>query len=84
MKSIIFWLLIAAALYFILRSVVADNRLPRERRADAPLWKVWFAPWRWFGENVYTEAGEVARRDVLRSTGWALILLLAAALVRAL
>ena len=84
MKSVIFWVLIAAAAYFMLRSTVADNRLWWERRPDAPRWKVWFSPWRYFSDNLYTESGERARRDALRSLGWTLLLLLCAAVVRAL
>ena len=84
MKTMIFWLLIAAAMYFVVRSAIADNRLWRERRDGAPLWKVWFSPWRYFSENLYTEAGETARRDALRSTGWAMLLLLSACIVREL
>ena len=84
MKFLIFWILLAGALYFIARSVVADIRLCQERRDGAPPLKVWLSPWRYFSENVYTEAGERARRNALRSTGWALLLGLSAALVSSL
>ena len=81
MKSLIFWILLAGNLYFIARSLVADSRLCRERRDGAPALKVWLSPGRYFSENVYTEAGERARRDALRSTGWALLLGLCAAVM---
>ena len=84
MKSLLFWVLIAGAAYFLFRATIADNRLWWERRPDAPLWKVWFSPWRYFTENLYTESGELARRNALRSMGWALVLLLCAAVVGAL
>jgi hypothetical protein len=84
MKFLIFWILIAGNLYFIARSLIADSRLCRERRDGAPAWRVWLSPWRYFSEDVYTEAGERARRDALRSTGWALLLGLSAAVVSSL
>jgi hypothetical protein len=84
MKFLIFWILLAGTLYFIARSLVADIRLCRERRDGAPAWTVWLSPWRYFNENAYTEAGERARRDALRSTGLALLLGLSAALVSSL
>ena len=84
MKSLLFWLLIVGAVYFFLRSAVADARLWSERRPEAPPWKVWFSPWRYFSENLYTAAGEAARRDAVRSLGWALLLIFSALLVRAL
>jgi hypothetical protein len=84
MKFLIFWILLAGTLYFIARSLVADIRLCQERRDGAPAWKVWLSPGRHFSENVYTEAGERARRDALRSTGWALLLGLCAAVMGSL
>jgi hypothetical protein len=84
MKSLIFSMLLAAALYFIARSLVADIRLCHERRDGAPAWIVWLSPGRYFSGNVYTEAGERARRDALRSTGWAFLLGLSAAVVSSL
>ena len=84
MKLLLFWILLAGTLYFIARAIVADSRLWWERRDGAPAWKVWFSPWRYFSENVYTEAGERARREALRSTGWALLLGLSAAVVSSL
>ena len=84
MKFLIFWVLLAGALYFIARSIVADIRLCQERRDGAPAWKVWLSPWRHFRENLYTEAGERARRDVVWSTGWALLLGLGAAVISSL
>jgi hypothetical protein len=84
MKFLIFWILLAGTLYFIARSIVADVRLCQERRDGAPAWQVWLSPGRYFNENVYTEAGERARRDALRSTGWALVLGLCAAVMSSL
>ena len=84
MKSLIFWILLAGTCYCIARSLVADIRLCQERRDGAPAWTVWLSPWRYFSENVYTEAGERARRDALRSAAWALLLGLSAALVSSL
>jgi hypothetical protein len=82
MKSLLFWLLIAGGVYFFVRSLIAENRLSEERRDGAPLWKVWIAPWRYFSANLYTAAGEAARRDALRSVAWAFLLFLAACVVR--
>jgi hypothetical protein len=84
MKFLIFWILLAGTLYFIARSIVADIRLCQERRDGAPAWKVWLSPGRYFTQNAYTEAGERARHDALRSTGWALLLGLSAAVVSSL
>jgi hypothetical protein len=84
MKPLIFWILLAGALYFIARSIVADIRLCQERRDGAPPWKVWLSPGRHFGENLYTEEGERARRDVIRSSGWALLLGLGAGVMSSL
>jgi hypothetical protein len=82
MKTLAFWFLLVGGVYFVVRATAADTRLWRERRDGAPLWKVWFSPWRYFSENLYTDAGEAARRDALRSTGWALLLFLSACIVR--
>ena len=84
MKLLIFWILLVGTLYFIARSIVADIRLCQERRDGAPAWKVWLSPGRYFNDNLYTEAGERARRDVVRSTGWALLLGLGAAVMSSL
>ena len=82
MKLLIFWVLLAGSVHFIARSIVADIRLCQERRDGAPAWKVWISPWRYFSENLYTDAG--ARRDAVRSTGWALLLGLGAAVMSSL
>jgi hypothetical protein len=84
MKFLIFWILLAGTLYCIVRSLIADIRLCQERRDGAPAWTVWLSPSRHFSASVYTEAGERARRDALRSTGWALLLGLGAAVRSAL
>ena len=84
MKSLIFSILLAGTFYFIARSLVADLRLCRERRDGAPALQVWLSPCRYFSENAYTEAGERARRDALRSSACALLLGLGAAVVSSL
>jgi hypothetical protein len=83
-KEVTFVLLLAGSLYFVARSLVADIRLCQERRDGAPAWAVWLSPLRYFTENAYTEAGERARREALRSMAWALLLGVGAAFVSSL